>query len=323
MIFEKWERNRIMINKKRVLYSVVTLVFSLGMLSACGKTTGENATAGNDSADAAEGPAFGLADYEGFYCRTETEEMEGFEITNTYGYQLNGDGTGVSYGQDVVDFTWNETEIHFADSTMPFTMEPGKLTLDNITYDKIEGNFITPDPCSIDVENIEDGSFNAYIDQGAISEATGKMMLTAEIFTVETYDIVDINSMAEGDVIYINGRLLPVNSIEKNDNGLININGGIEEDGSALRAIDESNCFVYTGMDMEMSYCRQGIAEFTLSDSVKFIDNSDPAEEKVSTGADAVAALQEKLKDYPMTCYECKITVENGEIVEINRMYRP
>ncbi|MBQ0027032.1 MAG: hypothetical protein KBS96_00370, partial [Lachnospiraceae bacterium] len=132
--------------------------------------------------------SFGLQDYEGFYCRTDTEQIEDFEVSYTTGYQFNGDGTGVAYGQDVVDFTWNETEIHFADSTEAFVMEPGKLTVRDIVYDKIEGNLITPNPYEVDVDNIEDGQYFVYIDKNGIEEAEGQTTVRAEIYTEDTYD---------------------------------------------------------------------------------------------------------------------------------------
>lgn len=270
-----------------------------------------------------EEASFGLKDYEGFYCRTETEQIEDYEVTYTYGYLLNGDGTGVSFGQDMVDITWNETEIHFADSTESFVMEPGKLTIGNVVYDKINGNFIAPNPNSVNTENVDNGNYYVYMDASGISENDGKVTISTEIYTEDSYDIVDVNRMAEGDVIYINGQLLPVKSINKTDSGLIEVNGGIENGGSALRPVDESNCYVYCGMDMESSYTRCGLANLAVSDNVKLIDDRDPAEEKVYTGSDAVSALKEIVKEQPFTYYDGLIRVENGEIIEINRMYRP
>lgn len=267
--------------------------------------------------------SFGLKDYEGFYCRTDTEEIEDYEVTYTHGYQFNGDGTGVAYEQDVVDFTWNETELHFADNVESFVMEPGKLSIGGIVYDKIEGKLITPNPCYVDIDNIENGIFNAYIDEYEVDEADKNLSIRTEIYTEDSYDIVDVNRMSKGDVIYINGKLLPVYSISHTDSGLLEINGGVENNGSALIAVDESNCFVYAGVDMERSYTFQGTTSLVVSDDVKFIDKQDPSEDKEYTGSDAVLALTELIKEHPFTCYNCSIMVENGEIIEIDRLYMP
>lgn len=329
--------------KKNIILGVtVASIISVGLLSACGNEAAkenkeeksENSAASVNTTEEAKTEektevsedvqeAFGLKDFEGFYCVTGTEEIEDYEMTYTYGYLFNGDGTGVSYVQDVVDMTWNETEIHFGDRTVSFTMEPGKLTVDGVVYNKIDGKFIAPNECNVNTDNIENGIYNAYIDASGMNEVDGKLNVTAEIYTEETYDIVDINTMAKGDVIYINERLLPVDSVSKTDFGIVLVNDGLENGGSSLVAVDESNCFVFAGMDMESSYKRQGIANLSVSDNLKLTDNYDPTTEKVYTGSDAVSAFKEIIKDQSLYCHNCKIMVEDGAIVEINRLYRP
>lgn len=332
-----------MISKKTIMTITAMFIISMGMLSACGSVASteqkseniavtenenvpdnENAENVNEMTEPiSEESTFGLKDYEGLYCMTATDVIEDYEVTYTWGYQLNGDGTGMYYGQDDVDITWNETEIHTASNTYDFTMEPGKLTVDGITYNKVEGNFITPDPCEVDVDNIENGIYHAYISEYGINENAGKLTVEAEINTVETYDIVDINRMAVGDVIYINGLLLPVNSIDHTDFGIININGGVENFGSALIAEDESNCFVHAGIDMEKSFTRHGIANLPVSENVKLIDQKHPDQVKEYTGNEAISVFKEIVHEEPLDCDNCTITVENGEIVEINRLYVP
>lgn len=325
-----------MIKKKFTLCVAIAFAISIGLLTACGNAAGSEQKPTENAIDNAaentveteenitEETAFGLQDYEGLYCNTGTEQIEDYEITYTYGYQLNGDGTGVAYGQDVVDFTWNETEIHFADNTVPFAMEPGKLTVENIVYDKVEGKFITPNPYYVDVNNIEDGIYYAFIDKSGINEANDGLTIKAEIYTMDTYDIVDISQMAKGDVIYINGQLFPIDTTEKNDLGLININGGLENGGTALIAEDESNCFVFAGMDAQRSFSRQGIADFAVSENVKLFDYyDDPNEGKEYTGGDVVSALKEMTEEYPLTCYNCSIMVEGNQIIEIKRLFVP
>lgn len=337
-------------NKKIIIGITVASAISIGALSGCKNAVVVEQKIENDSSveevteventdnvasenvmenedadvlDSTQDTEFGLKDYEGFYYYTGTEEIEDYEVTYTYGYQLNGDGTGVSYIQDVIDFTWNETEMHFADRTESFLMEPGKLTVGDIAFEKIEGKLITPNPCDVNIDNISDGIFHAYIAESGIDENDGQTTVWTEILTEDTYDIVDINCMTEGDAIFINGRLFYINSIEKTSSGIININGGIENGGSALIADDESNCFVYVGMDMEKSYTGHGMTTLALSGDIKLTDKSDPSEEKEYIGSDAVVALKELVSEYPLNCHNCTITVENGEIIEINRLFTP
>lgn len=331
-------------NKKLILGITTAAVISISALSGCGNTAGteqknENTVVAENTTETEKTEAvesavgteeavleensFGLKDYEGFYYHTAKEEIEDYEVTYTYGYLFNGDGTGVSYIQDVIDFTWNETEIHFGDSTETFTMEPGKLIVEGVEYNKIEGNFITPNPYYVDIDNIDNGIYHAYIDKSGINETDGQTTIWTEILTEETFDIVDINRMAEGDVIYIKGQLFYIDSIEKTPSGIININGGIENLGTALMAEDESNCFVYVGMDMEKSYTSHGMTTLTVGDNIKLTDRSNPDEEKEYTGSDAVDALKELVSEYPLNWNNCTVMVENGEIIEINRLFTP
>lgn len=318
-------------------------IISIGMLSACGNIAikeqkNEKSEVAEDiiaddnteiiknaaeTEEPIEETAFGLKDYEGLYCMTATDEIEGYEVTYTWGYQFNGDGTGMYYGQDNLELTWNETEIHCGGHTETFTMEPGKLTVNGLTYDKVEGNFITPNPCEVDVDNIENGIYNVYISEYGVNEDAGRLMLNAEICTVETFDIADINRMAEGDVIYIDGVLLPINSIDYTKWGIININGGIENFGSALVAEDESNCFVHAGIDLEKSYKSHGMANLPVSDDVKLINQRNLPDVKEYTGSEAISLFNEMVQEGPLYCDNCSIMVENGEIIEITRLYTP
>lgn len=313
---------------KKFLATIMVAGLSVPMLAGCGAsdTVADQKEAPDvidEQIDSTVETSFGLQDYAGFYCMTTTEQIEDYEVTYTTGYLLNPDGTGVSYGQDVVDITWNETEIHYADSTESFVMEPGKLTVRDVVYNKIDGTLITPNPYYVDMDNVEDGTYHVYIDKNGINELDEGLTIRAEIYTEDTYDTVDINNMTEGDVIYINGSLLPVNSITQTDSGFLEINGGLENGGSSMGVDDESNCYVYVGMDVQRSYTLQGVADLAVSENVKLIDSYDPTEDKEYTGNEAVSVLKTIVEENPLTDYDGSITVENGVIVEIHRLYVP
>lgn len=332
-----------MINKKIIFAISVMSVISMGMLSACGNavsteqksenvavTENENVAANENTGNvdevaepAADESTFSLKDYEGFYYYTGIDEIEGSTLVYTYGYLFNSDGTGVSYIQDVVDFTWNETEMRYGEFTESFSMEQDKLIVNDMEFRKIEGKLITPNPYKVDVNNIEDGFFHAYMDESGINEENGKFAIRTDILTVDTYDIADIDGMTEGDAIFIKNQLFYINSIDKTPFGIININGGIENFGSALIANDELNCYVYVGMDMEKSYTCQGVATLTVSDDVKFVDKRDMSEEKEYIGSDAISELKNVLKEDRLDWDNCTVTIENGEIVEIDRLFTP
>lgn len=333
--------------KKRLLI-VLGLIMLAGTLVACGKkeqasaepevtelediepvVTEPEATEEEDETSNVDdlGSSFGLKDFEGFYFHTYTENMDGYDVTYTYGYQFNGDGTGTFYAQDTVDITWNETEIHFDGYAYNYDMEPGKLTVhaDDFDYEfeKAEGKVIKPNPYSVDVNNVPDGIYPASFISDDISDTDGKYKVSATIFTEDTYDIVDIGTMAEGDVLVVDGRLYVVNSINKLNSGLMDINGGIEEGGTSLISMEDSNCYVYSGFNDIRTYTNHGKADLELSNELKLTDNGDPAESKEYSGTEAIEQLKEIAKDYYISEHNLRIQIENGVVTEVNRYFMP
>jgi len=226
-----------------------------------------------------------------------------------------------------VDITWNETEIHFDSSACNYDMEPGKLTVHGETgdkvYEKTAGKFVKPNPYNVDVNNMTDGIFPACILEGAIKDSDSGMTLYSQIFTEDTYDIVDIGQMSEGDILYVDGSLMEVKSVDTNSYGTKLINGGLDEGGTDLRPVEESNCYVYFGYNDITSYTSQGFADFKVNADVKFIDNSEPSEEKVYSGKEVKDAVNEFVANHGLNEYNCKVMFENGEVTEINVVFIP
>lgn len=289
-----------------------------------GSSQGES----NDGSNEGKSDSFGLKDFDGLYCNNFTENFDGYDITYTYGYQLNADGTGVYYGQDTISITWNETELHVGDNVYTYDMEPGKLTVhedqntDN-SYNKKEGKFIKPNPYKVDLNNVEDGIYSVAFKAANLKESNDKYTLPVTLYTEDTYDIVDIGQLAAGDTILVDGFLYVVDTVNTLDSGLKDINGGIEEGGTSLRPVDESNCYVFAGYNDIVSYTNQGDAELTLSPDVVLNDSTDPSNSKKCTGADAINTLKKMPEDDYVSYYNTKICVENGVVVEINRTYMP
>jgi len=325
----------------RKTVAVLGLVMMFGCLTACGAKEKNVSASETDkdqnsnekqvieiNKDSDNNQTFGLKDFEGFYYKTDTEEMDGYNVTYTYGYQFNGDGTGTYYGQDNIEITWNETEIHCADNVYNYDMEPGKLTVHmeqgfDEVYEKLKGKFIKPNPYNIDVNNVSDGIYPAYFTSEDISEADGTYTITVTLFTEDTYDIVDIGQMASGDIILVDGQLFEVKTIDTSDTGFKDINGGIEEGGASLRSVEESNCYVYAGFNDMTTYTNQGRANIEVGNDVKLTDDSDPTASKEYTGAEAMNQLRILTDNYSISEYSCRLLVEGGEITEITRMYTP
>mgnify|MGYP003344512016 CR=1 FL=1 len=91
---------------------------------------------------------------------------------------------------------------------------------------------------------------------------------------METYDIVDMNTLETGDGIECDGLLVKVESIE-NKNGRIYINGGLDVGGLEFRAVDEGNCYVFNGYDDIATYQKYDLVAFKISGGCVITDYSD------------------------------------------------
>lgn len=171
------------------------------------------------------------------------------------------------------------------------------------------------------MENLTDAILSVSLEEGdAYVDDTGKMQMDVKIYTYDKYDMVDISELEEGDTIVTHSGEVVVNSIERNDNGLIYINGGLEEGGFDLFT-DESGIFYETGFDDAKNWYEAGEATIRVSTDFTGYDNADPEQgELIIYPGDFLTGA---VLDYNFTPYNTTIRVEAGEIVEMNRRYTP
>lgn len=180
------------------------------------------------------------------------------------------------------------------------------------------GVVVEPMPCEIDLDAPADGAYPAAFEASDISDGA----LSFEVFTVDCYDIVDINKLAVGDTIVIDGERLQVRSIERGSDVLIN--GGMDEGGYNLRAYDEDNCYKVAEYDDYPTWTDHGGATLPLAEDVVFTDSSDIERDPVTvTGADAVAKAIAASEDEFFDEYCATVTVEGGAVVAIDRVFTP
>ena len=279
------------------------------------------------AADAKEEAAEASLSAGTYYMITE-EQIEDYTVTNTSYLILNEDGTGKWCGQDLVDITWDDTAINTASSAYSVkTDESGNLiVIDEAApeiesvYTRLEGKLVMPAQYDITPEHIEDGIYPCAFSAAdqSFDDAQDKELKNVEIYTVQTYDIVDMNQLAAGDAI-ITGTEMTVVTDVSDENGFITVNGGIENGGKEYRAMDEDNCYVFAGMDDYPSYTYYFTGDFPISEDVVFTDSSDLT---------ATAEYHyDDLKDGMATDYffngNTSIQLENGAIIAISRVYVP
>ena len=138
-----------------------------------------------------------------------------------------------------------------------------------------EALVVSPLPVSIDLNHLEDCTVAVSFDQGdAFVDDTGAMQLHAKVYAYDLYDMVDISKLKVGDQITICQQDVKISSLERTENGVVVINGGLENGGYEL-VTDDDTVFYADGFDDLKQYYELGEVTLPVSPNFEFVDSSD------------------------------------------------
>ena len=178
---------------------------------------------------------------------------------------------------------------------------------------------ITPNNPEIDIFNLADGIYPVAFEPAALADGE----LTFTVYWEDTFDVVEISQLAPGDTLYVGDTVVDVETVEQDDGDLL-INGGLDEGGVTLRAYDEDNCWRAVLEDDYHTYFNWGETTLPVSDGVTFTDDWDIEKDPVTvTGAEAVAEAISTTEMDAFSPLNTTVRVEDGQIVEIVRVYMP
>jgi len=135
---------------------------------------------------------------------------------------------------------------------------------------------------------------------------------------------VDVNTLTAGDTLVVSGEAIPVTSVERSDSNVL-VNGGLDgEGGVVLGPIDEDTNGYRVWLESDMAtFTELGVTTLVLGDNAVFNDSWNIDADPVKVGYDGiVAAITGSENDY-FNPYNTTIRVEDGKVVEINRVYVP
>ena len=171
------------------------------------------------------------------------------------------------------------------------------------------------------MENLTDAILSISLDEGdAYVDDQGRMQMDLKIYTYDKYDMVDIANLKVGDTVVRHSGEVKVISKEQNEAGTISINGGLENGGFDL-VTDDCGIFYETGFNDVKNWYEIGEATIRVSVDFKGIDNADleQGEVIIYPGDFLIGAVT----NYDFTPYNTTIRVEDGQIVEMNRVFTP
>ena len=234
-------------------------------------------------------------------------------------------GNSVS-GSFSVASTWGEGSLNFA--AMALTDATGDKWLSNtVTFEApTSAKTVAPGENDIDVENLPDGTYPVAFQNGDVLQgASGVFIMAARIFTLDTYDIVDVHTLAEGDTFLMRNEEIPVTSVEFDEDGYVLINGGYDfenDTGVTLAPVEESNCYRVVMEDDIGTYTDHGVTTLTLDPSAVFVNASDLEAGEVTVAYDDLAAAIQAL-ELDFNPVSASVRIENGKVVEIRLDYQP
>ena len=202
------------------------------------------------------------------------------------------------------------------------TEQEENMTLLEESADTVEGKIISPLPVTIDLNQLDNCTVAVSFEEGdAYVDDTGVMRLDATVYTYDLYDMVDISLLEEGDTIVIRNQEVPVTKLERNELGLVIINGG-EENGGYDLYTDNSGVYFEMGFNDAKAYYPLGEATIRVSADFKFYDGSDlEAGEKMFYPGDFL--IDDAGNRYDFNANNTTIVIEEGQIILMNRIFTP
>ena len=199
-----------------------------------------------------------------------------------------------------------------ADNTVDST------TVDTVLTEHTRYIFSFPDTT---MENLTDTILPVSFEEGgAYADETGQLHMELKIYTYDLYDMVDISDLKVGDTIVRHTGDVKIASLERNENGVIFINGGLDNGGFEL-VTDESGIYFEEGFNDHMNWYEAGAAILPVSDDFVLTDSADLDAGEVTYSADRF--LNGEVTNYDFTPYNTTVRVAGGQIVEMNRRYIP
>lgn len=186
-----------------------------------------------------------------------------------------------------------------------------------------DSTIIAPLPISIDIANLKDCMVAISFEKGDFyKEENGAVMMQVTVFVYDFYDMQSVALMQAGDIILRNGKEVQISSVERNQNGAVLINGGLDNGGFELYAEEDDTVYYERGYSDTKSYYELGKATLPVSNDFIYNDASDLDQEaKIFTANDFLQ--DSSVIDYHFNANNTTIRIENGFVVEMTRIYTP
>ena len=242
------------------------------------------------------------------------------------GTELKANAGNSASGSFTVDMDWGAGNLNFA-ALASHARSGGKWLSNIVTYEnesEVKTRTVEPVAVGIDVNRLPDGTWPVAFNPGDIlSGASGIYMNGVHIFTEDHYAVEDVDALAEGDTIVVEGEPIVVKTIARD--GGVAINGGLEGDGGVELWLDEeTGDYRVSGYDDLATYTDHGATTLMIDENTTYTDSSDPQQTPtMARGAEIVDAIANAEEGASFDAYNTRVTIEGGRLVAISHIYTP
>lgn len=170
---------------------------------------------------------------------------------------------------------------------------------------------------------LADGGYSVSFTADDLVKTDAGYELTVEVYEYDRYEMEAIDNLVTGSKIQFCNKVITVDKVEKNsETGMLEINGGMEQDGIELM---EEDGLYRTVIENDFPvYYSVGKVTIPVSDDITFEDQANSEQESDLTIVklkDLPAALENS--DISFDCNNTVITVRQEQIVQIIRYQTP
>ena len=181
---------------------------------------------------------------------------------------------------------------------------------------------IKPLPETLDVNALDNCTVAVSLEKGdAYVDDNGKMVMNLTVYSYELYDMVDIASLKENDVIVRRNEEVTITEVEHTASGLVRINGG-EENGGFDLVSNDNTVYYESGMNDIKAYYELGKITLPVSVDFRYIDESEP-EKEAKTYYPGDFLTDYAGLEYNFTPNNTTVVIEDGVIIAMNKVYMP
>ena len=219
---------------------------------------------------------------------------------------------------------WGTGSLNFA--AMAVDEETGAKWLSNtVTFesgDTAASRTVEPMSVELNVSALPNGEYRVAFNRGDIASVTSGIYMNAlHIFTMDTYEAADIESLREGDTVVVSGEPIAVDTVELRDGDVL-VNGGLDE-GCVFTPVGDGSAYRVNGDDDFATYTERGVTTLPVDTVARFIDGADIEKDPVTVEYDGLYdAIMNASFDF-FDEFNTTVTVKDGKVVEIERVYVP